>query len=180
MDPLSVLGLVANIVQLVDAAINAFTLCRQVYTLGASIEDTQMTYTSNQLITCYSSLQYSLKNPSTAGSQVRGEDADLNDLATQCCNIAELLHEELESLRKTPGGGIRKTSVKLFLKKKKSKRIDKLKDRLDEYQKVLDSKILIKIRHVSTNRPRTNSLTSRPKARSRYSGITIQGLQRGT
>lgn len=53
MDPISTVGLVANIVQLVTAAGNAFTVCREIYTLGSSIEDTRMAFTSKQLHEAY-------------------------------------------------------------------------------------------------------------------------------
>lgn len=56
MEPLAVLGLVANITQLVDAAIKAFTVCREVYTLGRTIEDSRMAFTSQQLLDAYDDL----------------------------------------------------------------------------------------------------------------------------
>ena len=49
MEALAVLGLVANIVQLLDAAGNPSTVCREIYTLGRSIEDTSMAFASEQL-----------------------------------------------------------------------------------------------------------------------------------
>ncbi len=56
MDPISVLGLVANLVQLVDAAGNAFIICREIYSLGSSIQDTRMAFTSKQLHEAYAEL----------------------------------------------------------------------------------------------------------------------------
>ena len=56
MDPLSALGLVANIIQVVDAATDAFQVCHQIYTLGASIEDFRMSFTSKQLHESYTVL----------------------------------------------------------------------------------------------------------------------------
>lgn len=56
MDPLSALGLVANIIQVVDAATDAFQVCHQIYTLGTSIEDSRMSFTSNQLHESYTAL----------------------------------------------------------------------------------------------------------------------------
>ena len=44
------LGLVANIVQLVDAAGKAFTICREIYISGETIEDKRMAFTSKQLL----------------------------------------------------------------------------------------------------------------------------------
>ncbi|KAL8922530.1 MAG: hypothetical protein Q9172_003537 [Xanthocarpia lactea] len=116
MEALAVLGLVANIVQLVDAAGNAYTVCREIYTLGSSVEDTRMAFTSKQLLDAY---------------------ADLT---------AETLQAELHALRKAPGSGRRETLKKAWLKRRKAKKIEKLKLVLDEYEKALDSKILIDVR----------------------------------
>ena len=149
MDPISVLGLVSNIVQLIDAAASAFTVCCEIYKLGASIEDSRMSYTTNQLHQSYSALSDSLKQ---TGPQVLRSGVDLTNLSLQCCETATVLHSELESLRKTPGGGFRDTISKALLKKRKAKEIEKIKNTLDEYQKVLDSKVLIEIRHVCTYR----------------------------
>ena len=49
MDPLTVLGLVSNIIQLVDTATNAYTLCHEIHKLGSSIEDSRLSYTNSQL-----------------------------------------------------------------------------------------------------------------------------------
>ncbi|KAI4189737.1 MAG: hypothetical protein LQ348_003758 [Seirophora lacunosa] len=116
MEPLAVLGLVANITQLVDAAIKAFTVCREVYTLGRTIEDSRMAFTSQQLLDAYDDL------------------------------TAQTLKSELDSLQKPPGSGLRGTLKKAWLKQEKAKTIDKLKRDLDEYERILDSKILIDVR----------------------------------
>lgn len=60
MEPIAVLGLVANIVQLVDAAGKAFTICSEIYTLGETIEDSRMTFTSKQLLDACNDL---VRNP---------------------------------------------------------------------------------------------------------------------
>ena len=146
MDPLTCLGLVSSIVQLIDAAANAVTLCHEVYTRGASIEDSQMRYTSDQLRQCYSVLDNSLKPSVTGGLKASSSGVDLSDLVSQCCATAKSLHTELQSLGTLPKEGLRKTAYYFYSKKRKSKSINNLKSRLDEYQRVLDSKILVDIK----------------------------------
>ena len=148
LDPLSALGLVANIVQLVDASAKAFAVCHEIYTLGASVEDSRMTYTTDQLEQCYSALDNSFKNIAVTASHGVRSNVDFRDLATQCCETARALRTELQSLRKTPGGGLCETFSKFYLRRKKSNSIEKLNGRLAEYQKVLDSKILIDLRYI--------------------------------
>lgn len=62
-------------------------------------------------------------------------------------DTAKTLQRELYSLEKSPGGGLRETISKAFLKKQKAKGLEKIKRSLDEYQKTLDSKAIIKIIH---------------------------------
>lgn len=56
MEPISVLSLVASVIQVVDAAAKAYNICHEIYTRGATIEDSRMTYTSGQLLDSYSVL----------------------------------------------------------------------------------------------------------------------------
>lgn len=56
MEPIAVLSFVANIVQLVDAAGNAFTICREIYVLGETIDDSRTTFISRQLLNANSDL----------------------------------------------------------------------------------------------------------------------------
>lgn len=56
MEGLVALGVVANIVQLVDAAAKAFKVCHEVYTLGASLDDSRMIITSTELSQAYTVL----------------------------------------------------------------------------------------------------------------------------
>ncbi|KAL8987643.1 MAG: hypothetical protein Q9177_003165 [Variospora cf. flavescens] len=118
MEPLSAVGVVANIAQLVDAAVNAFTACHEIYQLGQSIEDTRMDSTSEQLLEAYDKL------------------------------TAQTLQAELNVLRKAPESGLRATIQKAWLKKREAKTVGKPNLALDEYEKTLDSKILVDVRHI--------------------------------
>ena len=142
MDPLTALGLAANVVQLVDAAVSAFNLCREIYTYGGSIKDTEMQQTASSLDQCYSNFLNSLQN----ASQAPGISPDMLDLGTQCRDTAKTLSNELSSLRESSSGRIKGTITVLMRRKKKAKVIKMLKARLDEHQKVLDTKVLIDIR----------------------------------
>ncbi|KAL8832359.1 MAG: hypothetical protein Q9191_000316 [Dirinaria sp. TL-2023a] len=147
MDPLSAVGLVANVVQLVDAAVKAVTICHQIYTQGAAIEDSRLLYTSEHLQKSYSALSDSLMSSPVTGPKVLRGGIDLEELCSQCRDTANELQAELQSLRRSAAGGVGETTSKFFLKKRKKRTIEKLKNRLDEYQKILDSKVLINIRH---------------------------------
>ena len=60
MDPLTVVSLVSNIIQLVDAATSAATKCHEIYRLGAPKDDLHLASITEHLSQCYSSLSSSL------------------------------------------------------------------------------------------------------------------------
>ncbi|KAL8860799.1 MAG: hypothetical protein Q9178_002829 [Gyalolechia marmorata] len=146
MDPLSALGLVANIIQVVDAATDAFQVCHQIYTLGASIEDSRMSFTSKQLHESYTMLEHSLTQTASSSHKFQ-TGVDLKDLASECCGTTKTLQTELASLIKSPTGGILESVSKTLLKKRKARKLDKIKQSLDQYQKTLDSRLIIEITH---------------------------------
>ncbi|KAL9017282.1 MAG: hypothetical protein Q9185_005403 [Variospora sp. 1 TL-2023] len=132
MEPLSTTGVVANIAQLVDAAVNAFTVCHEIYQLGQSTEDSRMASTSEQLFEACEKLGGTLDQIFQSRYQ----------------NNPQTLQAELIALREAPGSGLRGTIQKAWLKKRKAKTVGKLKFALDEYEKTLDSKILVDVRQI--------------------------------
>lgn len=147
MDPLTVLGLMSNIVQLVDAATNAAKTCYEIYELGASIEDLQLAYTCDKLQNCYSTL-----NNSLASAQARQPlpcGTDLSDLSAECCQTAQILQKELQALQKSSGGGRREAVAKFLRKTRKAKEIQRLRESLTNYEKTLHSQVLIDTRQLA-------------------------------
>lgn len=144
MDPLTILGAVSNIVSLVNAAFKAANICHEIYKYGASIDDLQSRYISSELRNCYSELNDSIKtSPKILSVQ---SNVDLKDLSEKCCSTARALHEQLEALR-AKFGGRREAISKFFKSKRKAGEVEKLKERLNEYQKTLDTVISIDVRY---------------------------------
>ena len=76
---------------------------------GASIEDLQITYTSDQLHQCYTTLSNSVQANQTHTSLPSG--IDLKSLSEECCKSADILHKELKALQKSGGRGSLKAST---------------------------------------------------------------------
>ena len=146
MDPLAALSLIANVIQVVDAAKKAATACYQFYKLGAPIEHLQTEYVSGQLHQAYSTLFNSMQSYHTLAIPLLKSGLDLSDLCTRCCQTALTLQCELQSLQKSSDGGKREAFNKFVLSKRKAKDIRILEEALAEYQKTLDSRILIDVR----------------------------------
>ena len=111
MDPLTTLGVIANMVQLLDAGANAISLCHQIYKAGVSVDDSQMITTSEQLHKCYLDLNDSISKNNASGPRVF-KGSTLSHFVTQCCETAKELSTELNSLRRPPGRGLHKTFIK--------------------------------------------------------------------
>lgn len=155
MEPLTVIGVVSNIVQLVDATTRAAEACHQIWKLGASVEDLQIAYTSDKLGQCCNVLDESLAASSSLPRSKSG--IDLKELSAKCRQCAQDLNNELKGLQKSSGGGRRETLAKYLQTKRKAKELETYKKRLDEYRKTLDTLVLIDIRNT------INALPSHPE-----------------
>ena len=155
MDPLSTLGLVANIVQLVGATATAYRVCREIHQSGASVDDSRLSYTTSQLHGSYVALKHSIQSSSNSNISNVRNGVHLDDLGSRCCKTAVALQTILDSLRKSPGSDIRESMSKFTQRLRKAGTIEGLKKELDEYQKALDSMILIGIGHVAVGIFRT-------------------------
>jgi len=146
MDGVTALGLVCNVIQLIEVAWNAVKACDQFYKHGTTVEIQEMRCTSQQLGQCTSSLHDSLgKVPQKA--LLLESDVELTELSKRCRDTAETLEKELKSLESAPRSGRRAAIVKTVKASWKMSRIEDVKRRLDEYTKVLDTKILVHLRY---------------------------------
>ncbi|KAG9793238.1 hypothetical protein ABEF93_002806 [Exophiala dermatitidis] len=142
MEALVALGLVSNIVQLVDASWTLFEAYRQFRDRGTTTELEATNFKSQQITGCIIELKNSLANAAN-GSSLPHSDVNLITLGTDCAGVAEQLRKELVDFEIPPGSGgwtAFKTSMRL---KKKWSRIKQLKYKLDQYVSVLDSIVLV-------------------------------------
>lgn len=132
-----------------QAATNAATCCYQIYKLGAPVEDLRLATTTDYLQQCYTTLEISLQpnqQPGQVHSPLPSSGVDLKNLSADCCESAKHLREELEALKKSPGGGRREAVAKLLQRKRKAKEIQMLKERLEKNQRTLDTIVLTDVR----------------------------------
>lgn len=150
MEALVALGLVSNIVQLVDASWTLFEAYRQFRDRGTTTELEATNFKSQQITGCIIELKNSLANAAN-GSSLPHSDVNLITLGTDCAGVAEQLRKELVDFEIPPGSGgwtAFKTSVRL---KEKWSRIKQLKYKLDQYVSVLDSIVLVNMRYRNTS-----------------------------
>ena len=143
MDPLAALNLASIVVQLVDFGIQTAAKGRQIYKDGATIEQQDYMTTMQELSTLSESLQKSIQG--TAQTALTREDEELRVLALKCHDQTGELHSELLKLSITEEGRVRSVLSKTIKSTIRSGKINDIRNKLLGIQKVLDSKILVRL-----------------------------------
>lgn len=138
MDPTVASSLVCGINQVIDFSTKVVKKCHELYRDGVSSENEEAEEMANHL----TDLRAKLDLPDES------VDKDLLDLGSKCSSTAKELIAELEKLKVDERHRKRQSlnkSLKAFLKKNSMEKIQK---RLEGYQKLLDSRILVDLRFV--------------------------------
>lgn len=138
MDPLSAFSLLCGIIQVIDSSIGVAKKCRDLYKDGASSETTEVEEMAKHLTNLRTDLDLTERN----------DPGDLCELGSQCSDTAQELIVELQKLKINEPNRKRKVvgkALKIMLRKGA---IEDIRKRLEDYQKVLDSRILVDLRCV--------------------------------
>jgi len=152
MDPVTGIGLVASVVQLVTFGIGTVSTIREVYQRGcvSSYEDVE--YTTTHLSKLTGSLQQSLKSSWTHSSALTRDEKDLIDLGRKCEDCAHKLQHELQKLNSQPRTSLlaaTRITARAILKKPKIEQISK---QLANYKSTLETSLLHRLRYVLPER----------------------------
>ena len=138
MDPSAAFSLVCGIIQVIDFSTKVVKKCHELYRDGVSSEKKDAEEMANYLTDLRGKLEFPDESV----------DKDLLDLGSKCSSTAQELVAELEKL-KVNGPHRRQQSLnmsfKAFLKRNS---MDKIQKRLEGYQRLLDSRILVDLRFV--------------------------------
>ena len=156
MEAIAAFSLACNIIQVVHFSIDVVSKCRELYRQDSLSRYDPLEHMINHL----TGLRNALDSPLAQGNRYTGQDQDqaLLDLAEKCSITAKELSEELQKLKINGPHSkrqiVRKSAISLW----KNSSIERIQTRLDEYREILDSRILLGIRSV------TSLLTSRTYA----------------
>ena len=157
MEAIAAFSLACNVIQVVHCGIDVVSKCRELCTEGSLSEYEPLEHMANHLTGLRNALDFPLAHRNQNICQ--GQDQALLDLAERCSITAEELSGELQKLKvKGPHRKrqiIRNSAIYLW----KNSSIEKIQARLDEYRKILDSRILIGIRSVVCSLTSTNDFT---------------------
>ena len=144
---MSALGLACNIIQIVDFSLEAVTKFRELYNDGSSSENRELEDITIRLKGLRANLV--TVDPTTGQSRpVFVDDKELQDLADECCKTADGLTAELDSLKVSGSHKWRQAAWKLFRSIRRKFLVKRIQMKLDGYQKVLDTRILVSLRCV--------------------------------
>ena len=148
MDAIVAFSLACNVVQVVDFSIDVVSTCRELYSDGSLSKYDHLEHMANHLI----GLRIALDPPTAQGDPNTGQyqDQALLDLAERCSTTAKELLGEVQKLKINGPPSKRKVIRKSAKSLWKKSSIERIQTRLNEYRKVLDSRILIGIRSVTS------------------------------
>ena len=138
MNPLSAFSLACGIIEVVDVSIKVAKKCRELYRHGFLSEDKEIEEMANHIMELCTDLDLSDKS---------GQD-EIFELGSNCSNTAQELVAEVQKFRVNGPNRkrqvIRKTAKTLM----KKSAVEDIMKRLEKYEKVLDSRILVDLRFV--------------------------------
>lgn len=138
MDPLIAFSLVCGIIQVIDFSTKVVKKCHELYRDGISSEDHEIEDMARHL----TDLGKNLDLPN------QDDNDELIELAAKCSRTAQ---ELIAELRKRQAHGLhrkREAIKKTFQCMWRGNRIELIQKRLNEYRKLLDSRILVALRSV--------------------------------
>lgn len=145
MDPVTGIGLVASVLQLLEFSIGAARTCQQIYQQGSTSENADAEHVADQLASLTGSLQQSL-NDAQPKSALSKEEKELVDLGRKCEDCANKLQHELRKLKTSSQPSALETARIAFRSIRKRDSIIKIQNQLDEYTKTLETSLLMRIR----------------------------------
>ena len=157
MDPLTAFSLACGVIQVVDFSMKLLSKSREIYKNGSLVENKEIESMAKYLTNLRTDLNLSITIPSPGDTPQRlfDDENELKDLAIKCSETSQELIAELHSLQIQGPHRKRQAltrSLKVILKKDA---IEDIQKKLDQYQKILDTRVLVNLRYV-----RSEHLTS--------------------
>ena len=146
MDPITGVGLVASVLQLLTFSISAVKTCQEVYQKGSVSDYSNLDETTGHLANLTDSLQQSLQSSGTRFRALTREEKDLVELARKCEDCAKALQKELGKLQTKPRASTLEAVRLAARAMRKKSTIDKINQQLQAYQSTLETSLLSRLR----------------------------------
>lgn len=149
LDPLTALGLVSNVIQLVDVGLKALTKFGELRKDGVSTENQELEDMAVRLKGLRNHL--TVADPTTGGSKgLFDDDRDLQVLAVKCCETADELTAELDTLKSSDSRRRLEAIKKTYRTMRRKSAVEKMQRKLDSHRQALETRTLVNLRFVSS------------------------------
>ena len=148
MDPVTGIGLVASVVQLLTFGIGTGSTIREVYRRGSISSYDDVEYTTGHLSKLTGSLQHSLRSSQTYSSELTSDKKNVIDLGRKCEDCAHTLQHELRKLNSQPRTSLlaaTRITARAIWKRPK---IEEISKQLATYKSTLETSLLQRLRYV--------------------------------
>jgi septal ring factor EnvC (AmiA/AmiB activator) len=145
MEAIAAFGLACNVIQVVSFGLEVASKSKEIQQKGSTIEVQDYEDTSKELADVINALDSSIKN---APSPLTKDDHDLQALSRNCSKAATDLQAELQKLsarNQRRRGTLSKTLITLT----RGGAIQGLHKRLREYERVLNTRLLVRLRYAT-------------------------------
>lgn len=155
MDPLTAFSLACGVIQVVDFSTKTLVKCKEIYREGFSSEYRELESMTRHLVDVRAGLD--LPGPHQSADSIHKlDDQSILELAKECSITADQLIGKLRSV-KTKGPHEKRQAIMKTLKLLWEKgEIQEIQKRLDGYRNTLDTQILINLRFVESDGPKSS------------------------
>lgn len=149
MDPFTAFSLACGVIQVVDFSMELLSKSREIYKKGSLDEHNEIQSMANHLTNLRADLNLPINAPNPQYTQQLFDDEKtLEDLALKCSETSHELITELHSLQIQGPHRKRKALARSVKAMSKKGTIEDIQKKLNQYQKTLDTRILVNLRSV--------------------------------
>lgn len=146
MDPVSAFSLACGVVQMIDFSCKLLSKTKELHTRGHVLENQEIEEQVSQLCQLRALLESKMDSGSLSTHPQENESSEIENIADKCDGTALELLQELENLKISEPRSTRKAFKMSFAAMRKRGTIDRLKHKFDEFQKTLDTRVLLDIK----------------------------------
>ena len=156
MDPLSAFGLACGVIQVIDFSLKIVSKSKEIYENGSLKANDDMEDLTKRIRELYVDLEPPSSQTSVGDVSMEPQN-ELLDLARKCKETSDELLEELQKLKST-----RKRDIlrKIPATMRRQKVLSSLESKLESYRKILDTKILLRLRSNLDQSSRATAMSS--------------------
>lgn len=145
MDPVSALGLASSVMSIIQFSLKVVQVCGEVTQIGRTLASQRISESSEQVASKAEDIRNRLNQFQATSKPLTSAQMDLQELATQCIQIAKILQTKLKPVQKN-GRGRKRSIAKAIVKGLFGESdVQELEHQLRTYEDSLRNRILVNL-----------------------------------